>query len=231
LENNAELGLNLAILRISVKYDASASRQRASRNLESIFPSSLSDWERLPRILTKERACHVFDAIDIARIADIPQILPAVLYECAFLIDAETLLGTATLHNRSVRLSNHDRIVCINAQKNLSTCRRRLILHSVGCGIGFKCRSAAACNAAKLQWLGSVDFGKPLDDIDWDDTDTSGFCADCLAFAKAAIQYGRGCIWEVLSRFRFGESERETLVEGTASAQRDMIEKYPWIKG
>ena len=70
------------ILKLSTKYDIPHVRSRAISHLAAIYPMTLTAWDQREMALQKS-SFSPFAVLELAQSMDIPQILPAVFFDCA----------------------------------------------------------------------------------------------------------------------------------------------------
>ena len=92
--------------------------------LRIYFPAKFHDWEKRPSYSPRAR---VISVVNLARLANIPSILPAALYDCCQLDGAALLRGVKRADGTTEQLTPEDLARCINGK--VSLCVERVKMH------------------------------------------------------------------------------------------------------
>jgi hypothetical protein len=203
------------ILRLSTKYDIEHLRNRAIVVLEYHYPPTLKLWDQ--RDCWRDLGTD-FEALNLARETNVPQLLPGVMYECCTEYMVEEIVdcfrGNPTIKELRIA-SPEDRRTCAAAAKELATRQYMACIAVTEPSQRIvKCATRQMCDHAKLNWLQKIESTKraspkgldsasefsPLDPdiiLGWDSLQ-AGLCGACFSKAKERYKQTRMALWRDL---------------------------------
>lgn len=203
----------LSILRMSTKYDVSRLRERVLDILKAHYPRNplrtpaIPVATSFPLLVSSSNASTSITAANVAREANTPILLPAILYACCSL-PPEVLLGSWTSHKTSSNLpslSPENLYAVLKARNDIILFTRR---HIFGFAFSAKdlpdCRTPTECRRIRGELAESAEKHHP---DGWIDPLSPGTfiaqlarvaCVRCTEEAKRAFERGRKELWEGL---------------------------------
>ena len=187
------------ILKLSVKYDIPHFRPYAISHLTEYYPTTLAAWDKRPPRAT---AFSPFDALDLARSMNVPQILPAIFLDCVSQpIDALSQCIAEGL--KSGTMTANDVRTFLSARQALLDATFKHVYKFLFVSKPMYCK-ANYCSSERLDWFhrnkGYVQSGwTPLAiEINWN---TLGVCVTCLSTSKDLYKTGREKVWTELPSY------------------------------
>ena len=188
------------VLRLSTKYNVKGLRQIAMSHLNNAYPITLEAWDKRDAALPfSPEECPPIAVMQLAREANVPNILPIVMYCCSIRSLADILDGV-TWNGTHFALSSTDQRTCLIARQALLTAKRRTVSTFLNPFEGITvCGTRAACNTGRLRAVftneDDADGCDPLwDRFDWDGY-ASTVCPSCLAASKTSYKNSRTTVW------------------------------------
>ncbi|KAJ7642496.1 hypothetical protein DFH06DRAFT_999849, partial [Mycena polygramma] len=191
LTNNPVDGMTTlsALLRLSTKYDVGHIRSRMIVILQTLYPSSLTEYLRKePPAAWEEEDYDDFVALRLTQELEISSILPAVYYECC---------GYETSYLMIADISSADKTKCTLAKENFTPewsgrVYSFLFIHPAGCPSERQCAGARfrRLQTWSLQLCQVLPFGYGLHLQD--------LCSECVEDANMRFQRELPAFWDAL---------------------------------
>ncbi|KII90531.1 hypothetical protein PLICRDRAFT_39095 [Plicaturopsis crispa FD-325 SS-3] len=185
-----------AILRLATKYEIGRIREMAIGKLEDGFPTTLAAFDDPIRARARAHAEDVvIEAIQLAREADVPTILPCAFYYASRL-DLETILrgdGASSLSQSDITTCLLGRAKLVQQQRDDS--HRFLYLATHRCLYGVRCK---VNTKNLLEFFQKNDMSRPITFEVFSAWDMLEFCELCVALKRDAYLAGRKESWRRL---------------------------------
>jgi hypothetical protein len=191
----------VGILKLSTKYDIPHLRHSAIAHLSKIYPTTLAEWDQREKAL-RSASYPPLAVLELVHSMDIPQILPAVFYDCS----TQTNEALVDVISGSAQMANIVR-TCLDARQALLKETLTGIYGFLYEGALFGCRNHEKCAQARLSWMKEMTFashgGGPLvcaAEVDW--TKYEGWsCLFCFHRARKCYLDAREKLWNNLPSF------------------------------
>ncbi|TFK39269.1 hypothetical protein BDQ12DRAFT_698267 [Crucibulum laeve] len=201
--STTEFDIISGILRLSTKYEVDYLRRRAIRHLDVLYPLTLTAFDRRQETRTTPwKDNTAFEAARLAREADVPWILPAVLY-CVCTCPVDDMVDGYLWNDARRQLNPIDQAACVKALVPLTQADRKDMLSFLTLGAVSGCITPTDCNEARLDALRSLadaqDILNPLDSFYhmWELFEDN-VCEQCVTKSKAMNGSAREAFWESL---------------------------------
>ncbi|KDQ56535.1 hypothetical protein JAAARDRAFT_58838 [Jaapia argillacea MUCL 33604] len=195
-----------AILRLGMKYNITHFVEDATARLQSEFPHSLGEYEKLPDgwVAIEEAPGNLLDVIALAWETKMLSTLPVAFYCFCLGDDFSTYLlkGKIRSDHSTAILSSEDQRRCIFGKEKLIQLQAETSfgwLHtSSNCGV-----TRRDCEMKKLRLFASLWSPSPeLCILDaWSAEWEVGLCASCIDFGREAFEAGKQGAWSKLPSF------------------------------
>ncbi|EAU80884.1 hypothetical protein CC1G_03060 [Coprinopsis cinerea okayama7 len=208
-----------ALLRLGRKYHFPSLYAEALRRLQSEFPASLEEWEKLPQTYTYivEEEGLLFDIVNLALEMEVHEVLPSAYYLCVQDLN-DLLYGIPRPNspNGPAMLPPHIKNLCIQARERLLALQYDMTFAWIDLlgnwnqedhGVNTDCLKPDHCGRIAGQLVREVFL--PLPEVNrtlekWTDFTTytplvNQLCAVCLEDARVCHEAGRRKVWEGLS--------------------------------
>ncbi|RDB30260.1 hypothetical protein Hypma_007308 [Hypsizygus marmoreus] len=190
------------ILRLSTKYDVEYLRRRAIRHLDTLYPLTLSTFDkRQDTRTTPWKDNTAFFVSLLAREFDLLWLLPCVLY-CVCSCPVRDIVGGFVWNADRMQMHTDDQAACLRALLLLANAEQKDMLGFLTMTDVAGCESRE-CNANRLATLRTLnemrDILNPLDAF-WEKWDVFGksVCAPCLTESKMVYEAAREAFWQSL---------------------------------
>ncbi|KAF5340730.1 hypothetical protein D9611_007355 [Ephemerocybe angulata] len=201
-----------AMIRMGRKYDIDYLRHEALLRLTTEFPTTLSEWDKLPHDYTQihHQSGILFDIVNLAHDNDIKSVLPAAYYLCIQEFE-DLLTGTARDDESVAQVSYDVKRECILGRERLFRAQTDHLfgwVDNVGCSD--KCTQPARCRAAGSSLIKAlyVPMPEPARTLErWIEfkqfvpMQTMALCQVCSKDAERAHEEGRQQIWNNLPSY------------------------------
>jgi len=195
-----------AMLRLGSKYDFEHLRGEALFRLRAEFPTTLKEWDNLPRGYTyiTERPCLLVDVVNLALEQGLFSILPSAYYVC---IEEEQhkveniLKGWARDDGSRAVLFPEARQACIIGRQRILEQLEDTTLSWLDHDGPLDCRDQRKCAKAR-QSLALSTFKPLLDPYlclqSWGEVETGALCKACCDYARVKHAQGRSRMWKMM---------------------------------
>jgi hypothetical protein len=195
-----EIAAVVGILKLSAKYDIPHLRLNAISQLSIHYPTTLAAWDKRPTALLPG-SFSPFAVLDLARLLDIPQILPAAFFDCSTQSN-DAFLKSIMQRSTPGSPTTNDVRICLNARQDLLEATFTRAYAFLLRDSDILCRKAGSCAEGKLRWLTTAFATQGRDplaiQVKWSH---SQLCGYCLSQAKEDYTKARQKLWDDLPSY------------------------------